>query len=222
MAELFEAIKSGDGATVDRLLERDRALVDARDETGLSPVLVALYRGKGEIAASILRRRPILNVFEASATGDLKRVRELVESDRSLANAISPDGFSPLGLAAFFKRRELVRYLLARGADVAPASRQGGFTALHSAVATDTGACDGEIVLMLLERGADPNARSQSGGTPLHTAAFTGDREVAGRLLARGADPAIANRDGKTALDIARERRHTEVARLLEERARPD
>src|SRR5207249_2534193 len=57
MAELFEAIKSGDGATVDRLLERDRALVDARDETGLSPVLVALYRGKGEIAASILRRR---------------------------------------------------------------------------------------------------------------------------------------------------------------------
>src|SRR5438132_738484 len=80
MAELFEAIKSGDGATVDRLLERDRALVDARDETGLSPVLVALYRGKGEIAASILRRRPILNVFEASATGDLRRVRELAGS----------------------------------------------------------------------------------------------------------------------------------------------
>ena len=40
-AHLFEAIKSGDGATVERLLERDRALVDARDETGLSPVLVA-------------------------------------------------------------------------------------------------------------------------------------------------------------------------------------
>ncbi|TMC76855.1 MAG: ankyrin repeat domain-containing protein, partial [Chloroflexi bacterium] len=52
--ELFTAIKGGDKTTVERLLDRDGALVDARDETGLSPVLAALYRGHGEIATAIL------------------------------------------------------------------------------------------------------------------------------------------------------------------------
>jgi ankyrin repeat protein len=220
VAELFAAIRKGDEAVVERLLEKDPRLIEAKDESGLSPLLAALYRGQTEIAEGILGRRPTLTIFEATAAGDLRRTRELVEADRPAANATSPDGFSPLGLAAFFKRRDVVRYLLERGADPAPASRQGGFTPLHSAVATDAGTCDIEIVRALLESGADPNVRSQSGGTPLHTAAFTGDLEVARLLLARGAEPGVKNRDGKTALDIARERGHTAVARLLEERPR--
>ena len=220
MAELFAAIKSGDETAVERLLEEDGELVEAKDESGLSPLLAALYRGHDEIASRILRRRPTLTIFEASAAGELGRARQLVEEDGTAVNATSPDGFSPLGLAAFFKQRDLVRYLLSRGADPAPASRQGGFTPLHSAVATDAGACDVAIVRMLLDAGADPNARSQSGGTPLHTAAFTGDLEVATLLLSRGADPSIKTRDGKTALDVARQRGSTSVATAIEGRSR--
>ena len=219
-AELFTAIKGGDKATVERLLERDRALVDAQDESGLSPILAALYRGQRDIAAAIRRRRPKLTVFEAAAAGDLARVREILARDPAQANAIAPDGYSPLGLAAFFKRREVVRFLLDAGADPRPASHQGGFTPLHSAVATDAGTSDIEIVRMLLAKGADPNAKSQSGSTPLHTIAFTGDRASLDLLLEHGADPAISNSDGKTPADIARERGHPEIAGLLVSRAR--
>jgi ankyrin repeat protein len=67
-AELFAAISGGDTVAVERLLDRDRGLVDARDESGLSPVLAALYRGRNEIAAAILRRGPQLD--EAAAAGD--------------------------------------------------------------------------------------------------------------------------------------------------------
>lgn len=214
-AELFAAISVGDAATVERLLERDRALVDARDENGLSPVLAALYRGRNEIAAAIMRRGPRLTLFEAAAAGDAARVREIVGRDRPQANAPSPDGYSPLGLAAFFKRRDVVRYLLEAGADPRPASRVGGFTPLHSAVATDAGAADIEIVRMLLDRRADPNAKSESGATPLHTAAFTGDRASVDLLLRHGADPATKNNEGKIAADVARERGHLEIADLL-------
>src|SRR5438445_10772213 len=158
--DLFSAIKGGDTAAVERLLEGNRALVDTRDDSGLSPLLAALYRGQDDIATAILRRGPKLTVFEAAAAGDTERVREMVERDPAQANGVAPDGYSPLGLAAFFKRRDVVRYLLDAGADPRPASRNGGFTPLHSAVATDAGTADVEIVRMLLDKGADPNARS--------------------------------------------------------------
>jgi len=216
--ELFTAIRGGDATTVERLLERDRGLVDARDENGLSPILAALYHGHNDIAKAILGRRPDLNVFEAAAAGDVARVRELVGGDPARANGVAPDGYSALGLAAFFKRRDVVRYLLESGADPRPASRNGGFTPLHSAVATDAGSADVEIVRMLLDKGADPNARSESGSTPLHTVAFTGDRANLELLMKHRADPSIRNNDGKRPQDIATERGHAAAARALTSR----
>src|SRR2546429_7977125 len=93
--DLFSAIKGGDTAAVERLLERNRALVDARDDAGLSPILAALYRGQDDIATAILPRGPKLTVFEAAGAGGTERARGVVEADRAQAEGVGPGGFSP-------------------------------------------------------------------------------------------------------------------------------
>ena len=60
-----------------------------------------------------------------------------------------------------------------------------------------------EDVKLLLERGADPNAKDNAGRTPLHFAAFRGHVEIVKLLLERGADPWIADNDGRIPLDYA-------------------
>jgi ankyrin repeat protein len=213
--EFVDAVKRGDLGTVERMLQRDRSHLGAADEHGTSPLLLAYYHGHPEVAAALLAHKPELSIYEASAVGDAARIREIATPQRALIDTYASDGFTALGLAAFFKRPEAVRALLELGADPHLASRPAGFTPLHSAVADDTGGAGKEIARMLLRAGADPNAQSASGNTPLHTVAFTGDVEITKLLLASGGDATIKNNDGLTPLDVARDRGRAEVAALL-------
>ena len=57
------------------------------------------------------------NIFQASSTGNLGRVRALVEADAALVSARNPNGFTPLHAAALYGQRATADYLLGKGAD---------------------------------------------------------------------------------------------------------
>jgi ankyrin repeat protein len=217
--DLFAAVKRGDRDTVEKQIRSDPDLLSTRDEHGTSALLLAYYHGKAEVANAILTHQPDLDMREAATVGDAARIRELGARDAASVNAFGDDGFHPLGLAAFFKRPEAVRALLDLGADPHLATRPAGFSPLHSAVADDTGQAPKEIVRMLLDAGADPNARSATGGTPLHTAAFTGDVLMVRLLLLAGASSVVEDERGRTPLDLARERGQSEAAAMLHDAA---
>src|SRR6187397_2516574 len=133
----------------------------------MSELLQAVYRGDQARADELMAESPDLDVFEAAAVGRADRLRELLDDDPSLANAWAGDGFQPLGLASFFGHVEAARLLVERVAEVNSASRNDMKVApLHSAAAEKDPETRYELATVLLEHGADPNARQQDDFTP--------------------------------------------------------
>jgi ankyrin repeat protein len=71
---------------------------------------------------------------------------------------------------------------------------------------------------LLLERGADVNAKNTKALTPLHAAAMAGDKEMVALLIANGADINARSEDGWTPLHLASQKQHPEVVELLKSR----
>jgi ankyrin repeat protein len=216
-SELIQLIAQGDEAAVLAAVEREPALAAAHNEQGVSVICVAMYRQRSALARALAARRTDLDVFEACCVGDVTRVRQLLAAEPSVLNAVSPDGFSPLGFSAFFGHVELLRELLSHGADVHAASRNPmRVQPLHSAAAQADHGKATELSRQLLQAGADPNARQQGGYTPLHEAAHSGKLALIALLLAHGASSSRKNDQGQSALELARARGDAEALRLLE------
>jgi len=211
--EFFEAIRAGNSATVSALLEADASLAFAKNDSGVSAVLMSVYTGRREIRDLLLSRGAALQIHEAVAVGNVDRVKQFVEKDSSIARSFSPDGFPVVALAAVFGYLEIARYLATQGADInAPATNGSGYNALTGAVANG----HTEIVKWLLESGADPNYRYGPGYSPLLTAAANGHLEIVKLVLAHGADLRAVTNDGRSALALASERNHPAVAEHLQ------
>ncbi|MEA2460149.1 MAG: uncharacterized protein QOH90_326 [Actinomycetota bacterium] len=174
----------------------------------VSAILQAVYAGDKDTLERLLSEEPDLDVFEAAALGDTERLVQLVGEDAGATARKSPDGFTPLHLAAFFGHPDAVKILLAAGADVSiAADNDMKVLPLHSAAAVSRA----DIAELLIDAGAELNVGQNGGWTPLHSAAHNGAAELVDLLLERGADPTIAADDGRTPRDMAAEEGHEQV-----------
>lgn len=155
----------------------------------MSELLQAIYRGDQARVDELLGADPELDVFEAAAVGRTERLSDLLDEDPSLASAWAEDGFQPLGLASFFGQLDAARFLVERGAEVNSASRNDfEVMPLHSAAATGDPDVRYELAKLLLEHGADPNARQQDDLTPLMAADQHEDERLRLLLVEHGAN----------------------------------
>ena len=124
-----------------------------------------------------------------------KVVDLLVNWPTSKLSIKSPQGETPLMLAALNNKMDLAKLLILRGADV----NQPGWAPLHYA------ATKGHIEMMrlLIDNSAYLDAESPNGTTPLMMAAHYGTPMAVKLLLEEGADPRIQNKLGLSAWDFA-------------------
>jgi ankyrin repeat protein len=210
--QLFDALKGGRLDEVKQLVEQNPALMQARDASGASAILVAAYNMKPDIVNALLEVGAPVDIFEASVLGKVDRIQAIVKANPARASEYAPDGFTPVALASFFGQAAAVKALIAAGADVKAAAKNAlKVQALHAAVAGR----NLEIVKAVLDAGADPNAQQQQGFRPLHEAGTNANRALADLLIARGGDPSLTSDDGKSAIDLAREKGHAEFADWL-------
>jgi ankyrin repeat protein len=117
-------------------------------------------------------------------------------------------GDTALHFAAAAYRCEIARKLLAAGASVHARNRFGD-EALHAAAVGAPGSptwnpvAQVATITCLIDAGADPNARTKAGVTPLHRAVRTRCAAAVRALLQRRADPAIKNKNGSTPMNLA-------------------
>lgn len=182
--DLWLAICEGDHAAVEAIVEKRPDLARARTDEGLPWTLAAVYRGHPGVADLLLRHGAELDPFSAAALGRTDQLKVLLDRGEAGLGDLSPDGWTPLHLAAFFGHRETAAMLIDRGADTAARSNNEiANTPLHAAIAGGRGA----VVELLVERGADVNAVA-NGLTPLDIAAGREDQEMVTYLIAHGAE----------------------------------
>lgn len=128
--------------------------------------------------------------FDAVVEGcDLASVKQMLASDRKLVNEKGWSDTTPLYLAALNNCTEVAAYLMAKGANVNAASKEGAVP-LH--IAAQKGNLP--LVKLLLARGADPTARDSKGRTPADRALMWHYPEIAAYIQHHTARPSDSRR----------------------------
>lgn len=137
------------------------------------------------------------SLVEASALGNIERVRRLIEQGVS-PNVVDPIGRSPLRASIESGHVNITQYLLEHGASPNDIDLEGNSALLLSVRHQRV-----EAFLLLLERGANVNYASKISRTPLYEASLLGMYGMVEKLLEKGANPQTTDIFGNTIIHAA-------------------
>ncbi|XP_018337645.1 PREDICTED: palmitoyltransferase Hip14 isoform X1 [Trachymyrmex septentrionalis] len=135
------------------------------------------------------------DIVRATQYGALERVTQLVEAGADV-NQPDSENVTLLHWAAINNRKDIVKYLIAKGAVVDAIGGDLASTPLHWA--TRQGHLSAVVILM--RAGADPTLRDCEGFSCIHLAAQFGYTAIVAYLVAKGVNPNMPDRSAMTPL----------------------
>ena len=186
---------SGNIAIVRRLLQ-EGAKINSRGSTDSSPLMMAAQHGRTDVVELLLNE------------GAGKDATSVHEDSRQDALALALDG----------KHTATARVLLERGAHANAISDQTSGERLIHTVAKNSGWGYIPNLTLLLEKGADLEAKTTDGQTPLVLGIQADNTETVEYLLEQGADLDTRDNNGQTPLIAAVQRHRFEILSLLLDR----
>ncbi len=205
-----------------------------KSDVALWKMVRAIVAGDVAGVAALLGASPQLATacFHTGATRQVAKKYFLAEIGRYVYA-----GDTALHIAAAGYQTEIVRQLITAGANIQARNRFGD-EPLHSPAVGSAGSsawnpsAQAATITFLIQAGADPNAITKSGVTPLHRAVRTRCAAAVRTLLECGADPGSENKSGSTPMLLAIQNtgrggtgspeaksQQQEIIRLLEHRA---
>jgi ankyrin repeat protein len=210
--DFLRAASEGKTETVRQFLNAGMH-VDVADNLGTTALIHAASAGRGETVAFLLAQGAtpdaafppdgVTPLIAAAKSGDAEAVQALLKAGASPATATT-EGLTPIAAASLEGHPTVVDVL----APVSP-------NALDHALQLAAVQGHEPVVSVLLDRGANPMARTVDGRTPLMFAARHGHVETVRLLRARGAQTTAVDSQLKSAANYAEEGAHPEVAELL-------
>lgn len=236
--ELSYAVLSADQERAKFLIEKG-ADVNWRNAEGFEPLHIAARQRDSEMIVLLAEHGADVNAGDSDGWTPLLHavLRNHVPSIQGLLShgakieLAAPGGFTPLAVAIEEGNFYAAKALLDAGASVNTAIGPHQLTPLMivaskpqverraASLAQGPGAVD--LARALIVKGADINAASGNGATPLMIAAARDNSAVIALLAESGADTRQKDKSGKTALDIARDNGSDQARQILDLYANP-
>ncbi len=194
-APLHMAASNGDLQIARMLVDRG-AEINIEDNEGVSPLIEAADKGHGYIVELLVSKGAVYDSSDRKG-----RTLEQIAEGAALREAIR------------IREIDRVQYHLKNNPDLIHTKDKDGLSLLHIACLTFIE--ETELVKMLLEKGANVNARDDRGTVPIQLAAMTGKEKVFDFLLAHNADPLVCNESNVSSLHTSSLTANKHIAKKL-------